>query len=308
MGSNCICCDSINWSTIPYIKEFSYQRCNECGYYIQDRLLTSSHEEYFELEQEKYYGDESLVFQEEPNIIEKEIIKERVKVITTFLKVNSSIIEAGPGGGGVLRELVALGHDITAVEHSEFLANKLRTFSANVIVSEFEEINTHEFRGKYDAFCSFHVIEHVNDVLQHLMKANELVKSGGFAFIATPNADSWQNIFPYTLSPNFDTAHFQLFSKKALQHALQKTGWELIFVKTPEYTFSWLRVFTKILRRIRKKDESLTAGEYAQKFSFSKRIIYHTFKVLSFPLRWFQQKKKRGNELYIVARKIKGNI
>ena len=105
----------------------------------------------------------------------------------------------------------------------------------------------------YDAYLSFHVIEHVTDVHAHLKKAAGIVRPGGYAFVATPNADSWEHRLASTLSPNFSPVHLQLFSRRSLALMMDKAGWSVEDVMTPSYTDAWLRVVSSLLQATRGK-------------------------------------------------------
>jgi SAM-dependent methyltransferase len=156
----------------------------------------------------------------------------------------------------------------------------------------------------FDAYCSFHVIEHVVDVGRHLAAARLSVKPGGVAIIATPNTSAWEHQLPFALSPNFDSSHFQLFSAKALSPVLRRAGWEVISVMTPSYPLASLRVFTRIIRRLRRQDAEVTGGEYAKATSVVLQRCIDVFALLTWPLRKVQEICLRGNELLIIARRI----
>jgi SAM-dependent methyltransferase len=152
-------------------------------------------------------------------------------------------------------------------------------------------------------FCSFHVIEHVLDPRAHLELAIKYVKPGGLAFIATPNANSWeQRLFP-RLSPNFDSAHLRVFSQKSLRILAQDVGWSVVYEKTPEYSSSWLRVFSKILRKFRGEDEEATAGKYLLNQSFSRKMLLYFIMLFSYPFRILQSLFNGGNEIFTVLKR-----
>ena len=81
---------------------------------------------------------------------------------------------------------------------SEHLRNILP--EADIIRKDFDQLESHE--QLYDAVFSFHVIEHVPDILKHLEKAHSIAKKGGLLFLATPNVDSIQHKLPFSLSPH----------------------------------------------------------------------------------------------------------
>ncbi|WP_170941000.1 class I SAM-dependent methyltransferase [Antarctobacter heliothermus] len=262
----------------------------------------SSIEAAFEEAQENYFGEDSAIFQVTLSPFEAEVLRKRTNVLRTYLPTKGTILEVGPGGGAVLGWLIAQGHTPTAVEHSPSLSKHLAThYDITVKSGEFEALDL----GKdiFDAFCSFHVIEHVRDPLAHLQNAFDIVRPGGMAFVATPNADSWEQRIPGNLSPNYDSAHLRVFSQASLYKLADEVGWQIEQTKTPEFTMGWLRVLSKAVRRFKGEHEESTAGKYAGGAPGKTRILFRTAHILSWPIRALQASLGGGNELFFVLRK-----
>jgi 2-polyprenyl-3-methyl-5-hydroxy-6-metoxy-1,4-benzoquinol methylase len=190
------------------------------------------------------------------------------------------------------------------VEYSQALACYLsEKVGVPVWAEAFESCNWES--NSFDAFFSFHVIEHVPDPIAHLRKAYSVIRAGGLAFVATPNARSWQQLMFETLSPNFDSAHLRVFSPESLRRASESAGWALIAAYTPEYTTGWLRVATKWLRRLQGKDEEATAGIYAANGSLASTMAFWTVRGLMYPFCALQSGLGGGNELFFVLQKSK---
>lgn len=308
----CKCCGSSVWCKIPFVEEYSYMRCEGCGYYIHEPVSFEKKIKLFYQEQKKFYDDQSMLLSPIVRYIENESMPVRLKMVKKLLGQNSKLLEVGPGSGSVISCLLKEGYSIDAVEESQTLAGnikkKYKKLGVNVFTGMFELL---DFESEiYDGYMSFHVIEHVVNVERHLKKAKEIVKPGGFAFIATPNADSWEHKFPWRLSPNYDSAHFQLFSKKALSMFIEKAGWKVVEINTPEYSTGWIRVFTKLLRRIKRRENKDIGGEYVVSFDKNEKLFVFVLvliRILTTPLRYFQEKLGRGNELFIIAQKNNSN-
>ena len=235
-------------------------------------------------------------------IFEGETMEQRFRVFRQFLADTVEVAEVGPGAGHVLKWLKDQGHQVTGIEHSKVLAVQLAArLDIPVINVEFEE---HAFpNASFDAFCSFHVIEHVRNPYAHLEKAYDMVRPGGLAFVATPNALSWEQRAAPRLGPNFDAAHLHIFSPRSLRYACEKTGWIIVEQSTPESAGGWARVFSGMLRHVRHEDATATAGKYARSSSGTVRIIARCFQFLTTPLRNLQRRLGAGNEIFIVLRK-----
>lgn len=305
MVNACNCCGARAWKSHPYISTISYLECLECHYWVQQRTAAGDDKKnQFEAEQRKFYEEDSLLLSPTFPTLSSEITARRVATILRHLPAGSSIIEAGPGAGEVLLELASRGYHTSAVEHSPVLANRLSQLSgAPVQVGDFADQSLPE--AAYDAYCSFHVIEHVVDFRKHLDVARRCVRTGGLAFIATPNALGWEQRLPFRLSPNNDSSHFQLFSRQALLRVMRDTGWEAVATYTPSYAIAWLRVITKIIRRVRGLDEGATGGHFARSTNPKLGAAVSIFSSATRPFRTMQERLDAGNELFLVAKRVR---
>lgn len=277
-----------------------YNICRGCGHCLIQ--MTSITDEDFEKAQDLYFGANSILLQSNPSANDQEILTTRISVILGYIKSDCSVVEVGPGAGFLLREFQKRNFKLKAVEYSHVLADALRNkFGLDVVTGNFEKLTTS--LGSFDAFCSFHVIEHVPSPESHLKAALEIVKPGGLGFIATPNALSWQQRWFRKLSPNFDEAHLRVFSAQSLRESCTNAGWEVIDITTPEYSIGWLRVISKAVRRMRQENETASAGKYAAVSTSRLRWIYKLISLISLPLRILQSRLGGGNELFFVLRR-----
>lgn len=225
-----------------------------------------------------------------------------MSLLHKYYKKPGKVIEVGPGIGLFADLLIQDNQEVTLIEHSRELVRFLREkASYTVHEGEFESIGIES--NEFDLFVSLHVIEHVVDPSQHLSKAFDLIKPSGYALIATPNAKSWQQrLFPL-LSPNFDSAHLRVYSLESLKSVCERSGWIVIAQHTPETGTGWFRVFTKVLRKVKKEDEELTAGRYSAQVSQNLSHLISLFRLISWPFRLFQEKYWGGNEIIIICQK-----
>jgi len=297
----CEVCRSPRTHQVSIRTGLDYVICRSCGHAL---LVTSgtSMKDIFEALQEKYFGEPTVLIDASGGPVEEEVMTKRRSVFGRFVTVPSEVLEVGPGAGSFLRWLAGKGHRVTAIEASKALAGALGPItSASILVGSFEDSTLTD--ASQDVFCSFHVIEHVPDPRAHLAKAALVVRPGGLAFIATPNAASWQQRLLPTLSPNFDSAHLRVFSLRSLRELAEGEGWSVVWQETPEYTHGWLRVLSKALRKFRGEDEEVTAGKYGTGMSRKTCAVFATLRKLSGPLRAAQSRLLGGNEILIVLRR-----
>jgi SAM-dependent methyltransferase len=282
-------------------KRPTYYSCSSCGHYFIKSKSDDNEVSFLEA-QEDYYGDTSILLDDRLAIFESDTMEERYRALRKFLPKGAEVIEVGPGAGHVLKWLQKNGYHVTGVEHSQTLALQLSArVDVAIINAEFE---AYDFDGAFfDTFCSFHVIEHVRDPLAHLAKAYEILRPGGFALIATPNACSWQQRAAPQLGPNFDSAHLHIFSPQSLRSAGEQVGWKVVYQTTPENAGGWARVFSGLVRTIRHEDATATAGKYARSSSTAVRVIAGMFQFITIPPRFLQRSLGAGNEIFMVLQK-----
>lgn len=297
----CKVCDSRRVKEIGVQRDLTYFCCPECFYCEKKPELGSAHADFI-ASQATYYEDPSADPFSEPGLIQKEKMDQRVSIAGRYLAPGGRLLEVGPGSGAFLSWARSEGYRGTACEQSSVLSSALRARGFEVIQGEFEQLTMDD---AYDAVFSFHIIEHVVSPLSHLQRALSLTRPGGHLVVATPNAASWQQrLFP-ALSANFDTAHLHVLSPKSLKILGRKAGWDVVTHTTPENSSGWLRFASKLIRRMRGEDESLTAGKYANMSAESGRMttFIRIFAAISYPFRKLQSLAGSGNEVVVVFRK-----
>ena len=301
----CDACGHTSWHFVKSAHAGSYHRCKSCRYHIQ--VTDEKQHEKFEAEQKKHYDTDSLCTSPIFQLLEERKLSRRIDLLSRVIK-SGHLIEVGPGRGGMLAKTIDLGYKVDAVEHSSVMAEQIEEeYGINVMVGEFEQLEISS--DKYDAYMSYHVVEHVADVIAHFKKANSIVKLGGLAIIATPNADSLEHRLPFGVSPHYSSAHLQLFSKKSMREALKSTGWEVVEISTPSYVEYWIRVITSTVRLLKFKihGKKIERGRFVDMVpakSGKQFKLFQAANLLTWPLRKLQEKILTGGELLVVARKI----
>jgi 2-polyprenyl-3-methyl-5-hydroxy-6-metoxy-1,4-benzoquinol methylase len=300
-STTCEICCSVQIIKLEIRLGLSYFICGNCNHASQ-MISKLQIEDLFKSSQEKYFGENSSLNLVAESILDRERTSHRKVVFNRFISEKIKVLEVGPGAGSFLRWMCGKGHNVTAIEDSNFLAKELTLIPrSEIIMGNFEDCKLPH--NSFDLFCSFHVIEHALDSRIHLELAFKFVREGGLAFIATPNGNSWQQrLFP-RLSPNFDSAHLRVFSQKSLRLLAEDIGWIVINDSTPEYSSAWLRVLSKVLRKLKGEDEETTAGKYQINHSLGSKILLYFYILLSFPFRLLQRQLNGGNENFIVLKR-----
>lgn len=295
----CVACESSRLKLVHNTWGGGYRQCRDCGHEVQLEDIVMSRRAAFEREQNRFYGKDSMY--KAPGFSRLQIprLVRRLHMLQRFLPAGK-LIEVGPGQGEVVEAALKRGYGVTAVEQSPELAEYIRArLNIDVICDSFE---SHDFGiHQYDAYLSFHVIEHVPDVVSHLRKAAKIVRTNGYAIIATPNAASWEHSLLGRRSANYSSAHFTLFTPTSLQTVLQQAGWKTQCLETPSYADSWLRVIGAIVRAMQPEGRAIQRGALARSSSRRYSALLAVASVLTRPMRKFQEWLGRGNEILIVA-------
>jgi 2-polyprenyl-3-methyl-5-hydroxy-6-metoxy-1,4-benzoquinol methylase len=299
----CLCCNGASFGEPLQTDGGPYIRCTNCNSSFQ--ASSFEHEDLalkkFEQEQDRFYGDDSVVLSPAFEGLQAESLKRRLSIIQRHLK-SGYLFEVGPGNGTTLSLLRKHGYQVDAIEHSETLAKSIEERTgASIAHGDFAAMDS---KREYDAYMSFHVIEHVPDFIGHLAKAAAITKRGGLAFIATPNVRSLEHYVARGLAPSYSTAHLQLFSASGLTHCCDKTGWKVIKVYTSDYPIAWLRVLTSFVRYFRGQANAKARGGYASAASPRLLRAVRLYALMTRPFRSVQGAIGLGDELLVVARKL----
>lgn len=173
-----------------------------------------------------YHRDEVYIKEEDQF---KNIFQKRLDLISKFKKTGRAL-EVGSSTGLFLSLLKNKGWDVQGVEVSRTAVEAAEKRGIPIITSTFEKAKLN--RG-YDLVIFNHVLEHLEDPIATLKKANYVLKNGGLVLIDLPNFGSfWARIqgakWRYVL-PN---EHLWHFTSKSLDILLQKNGFNVIYLAT----------------------------------------------------------------------------
>ncbi|MBN8497087.1 MAG: class I SAM-dependent methyltransferase [Candidatus Accumulibacter sp.] len=103
--------------------------------------------------------------------------------------LGENLLEMGPAEGVMTELLATTGKSMTVVEGSALFCNDLRARfpQAQVINALFEDFEPTE---QFDTIIMGHVLEHVQEPVDILLRARGWLKPGGLIFAAVPNAQS----------------------------------------------------------------------------------------------------------------------
>jgi 2-polyprenyl-3-methyl-5-hydroxy-6-metoxy-1,4-benzoquinol methylase len=269
-----------------------YARCAGCG---TEFSLTDDAEASYANAQANFFHDDDLLGS--PVVMEarRDAAHRRLNRIRGSLSPGS-LLEIGPGSGLFMVEAKRAGFKVEGVDEAPHMAEVASAASGGKVhVGRLESIPVDE---SFDNVVSFHVIEHVPDPLAHLRSMRKVVREGGKCAIITPNVSSWQHRLLGPRSASYSTAHLILYSPESLSKIMAATGWEVVRSGTIDHPSEWIRTLRRLLRR------GPLSGSGGGGASAKGIRMLRIFSALSSPIRWVQDKLRRGDEIVIMARAI----
>ncbi len=194
---NCPVCESSKFKLFMVCKDYSVSHevfnivsCETCGFKFTNPLPDSD-------EIGKYYESDKYIshtnskkglFNFLYQSIRRLTIKDKRKIITRDAK-SVRHLDIGCGTGEFLNECKKNGVNVFGVEPSDAAAKQARNnFKIEVSDSLFSKDLINK---KFDSISMWHVLEHIHDIKNSIIKINHLLKNGGKIYIALPNNKSF---------------------------------------------------------------------------------------------------------------------
>ncbi len=241
--TKCIVCKNTKHFHKQYI---ILTKCLKCSHIFYDKKLN-----YKDLQ--KIYSNDYFFGQEYINYINdrKQVEKNaniRINSIKKYVKniKTKNLLEIGSAFGFFLnvakrkfRNLEGYEINSDAVDYARDYF-KLQIYKENFITKEFKN-------KKYDIFCLFDVIEHLNNPDQYIKKIYEISSKDSYIFITTGDIDSFTaKIFGKNWRLIHPPSHVHYFSKKTIEILLNNNGYDVISNKYIGY----YRNFSFILNKL----------------------------------------------------------
>jgi 2-polyprenyl-3-methyl-5-hydroxy-6-metoxy-1,4-benzoquinol methylase len=217
--------------------------CESCdyGFLVPDKNFNE--QEYYAKEYRKEYSHFAEANETNPDEIfntYKDYQKDRLRIISPYLKKKINLLEVGASAGQFLVHIKDRTQNINAIELdkncSEYITNQFGIKSDSNILS-----NSIFANETYDVVCSFQVMEHVLDPKLFLIDLKKSTKKGGLIFVEVPNLNdpllSVWNVKAYRKF-FYHAAHLHYFTERSLRNLATQAGFfstSIEFIYTQDY-------------------------------------------------------------------------
>jgi SAM-dependent methyltransferase len=156
------------------------------------------------------------------------LMKHRHEQIEEFMQrfdlIGKKVLEVGTGDGHVMSIISELGSLVFGIEPSSKMAELAIAKGFNVVHGFMSQSNRLP-AGPFDAFVSFHVMEHIPDLGDFVRGIRENLVPGGVGLIEVPSLEhTLEGNFFYEFFPD----HLNYFSLRTLRLTLELHGFEVI--------------------------------------------------------------------------------
>ena len=237
-GCKCWLCGSERHRTLFYCEDynwgiegmFTYLKCRNCGLVFQD-VSSRIHDtvEWYPDFYGTYAGKSSG---EVERRIESNANRFRSAFLEKFCR-HGSLFDVGCGSGFFLEHMRRRGWRVAGVErareHVEFARKTLGIES--ILLGSWPDVQVPGL--EWDVVSFIHTIEHFANPLEELSAARALLRKGGLVLVETPNVESWPaRIFRKWWVALDAPRHLNLFSRSTLEKYLERSGFEVIHLRT----------------------------------------------------------------------------
>jgi len=210
-------------------------RCKRCGLVFMHPPIEDPDAFYRDTYRESYNKDNPEK-EFELNLPEARVRLSRILDPGPVRLKNSDVLEVGSSYGSFMSCAKPYTKSIIGVEPS----SKCREFAKTKRLKMFESLKDVK-DDSVDLVCSFHVLEHVPDPIQHMIDIRNKIKKDGYAVIEVPNInDVLISVYkiPEHLDFYYEAAHQFCFSEYTLSRVLRKAGFEFNIFPLQRYDLS----------------------------------------------------------------------
>lgn len=145
------------------------------------------------------------------------------RYLTLNLQRSDKVLEIGFGEGKFLRELRSKEYGVWGVERSEYARERMKKILGEKNI--FNDIKS--VSEKFDVVVMYHVLEHIDNPAEYIVKIMKLLSPMGRLIVRVPNIDSWEAELAGSGWYHLDYPNHQiLFSEAGLVKMFEDVGYK----------------------------------------------------------------------------------
>lgn len=232
ISETCPVCLSRQIREFAVIRHFRHSRCTDCGFTFVNptpppQILHNFYNSAFYSNYRRAENDRSSI---EPYYMISAYTDKHSLAKRVVSRSPQSVLDYGCGSGAFLA-LLRDQYGVAKVEGLE-ISEPAREVAINRYSLDIAPSPNALNEELYDFVLMMEVIEHIPDPVQFFVSASAHVSAGGHVLITTPAVDNFigrmAQICPHYTAPS----HLSLFTVKALQVLLDRSGFETVEVTT----------------------------------------------------------------------------
>ena len=177
-------------------------------------------------------------------------LKKKLNLIDSFNSEEKQLLDIGCGTGDFLLTCKNNGWNVVGVEPNEkarkLTKTKLSVNNQTQVNSEIEELSSQ----KFDVITMWHVLEHVPNLEDYILKLKLLLKPNGVLVVAVPNYKSYDAIYYKQFWAAFDVPrHLWHFSKKSIQLLFSEVNMKVVKTKPMKFDSFYVSLLSEKYKR-----------------------------------------------------------
>lgn len=219
------------------------------------------------------------------------------------------LLEIGVGSGSFLSAAREQGYEVGGCDLSAPICNRVRNKYG--IEMHGGPLTTLARGSRFDVIVMNHVLEHVQQPVEFLRDVSRLLSPGGVLHIAVPNVACWEaRLSGWT---SFEPYHLTYFAPETLEPTVTRSGLSIKHIMTHDSFSGWFLAVLRTALGVNRasgavtRPSTSTAGRAAGRRSALVENAYRIAMVFAggalWPIRFFQARNGRGDEIICIARK-----
>lgn len=214
-----------------------YVRCDSCGMMFQNPRPTPEFLGNYYATSENYRYWNQYIFPASEAKRREHIFQPRAQRTLDLCRKygipTGTLLEVGAGFGTYCEEIKALGifERVIAVEPVPDLAEKCRQCGLEVIEAPIEQVVLQD--TEIHVIALFEVLEHLFSPRDFMLKAAQLLVSGGLLIVTCPNLYGFELQTLWKKSTTLDVEHLNYFHPQSISRLAQDAGFEVLDILTP---------------------------------------------------------------------------